>query len=69
MDKIACVTIAEKESARIHPKQWEFVLKSRNWTENEKDSILALLVVEIAYMSDFIKGYEPLWRFEDMTKI
>lgn len=63
------VAYAYNETARIHPKQWEFVLKSRDWSEDEKDSILALLVVEIAHMADFIKDYEPLWSFRDIADV
>ena len=54
------------KKARIHPKQWELVLRSQTWSEDEKDSILALLVVEIAYMADFIKDYKPLWTTDDL---
>lgn len=58
-----------KKTARIHPKQWEFVLVSKDWTETEKDAILALLLIEIAYMSDFIDDYEPLWCLDDISKV
>lgn len=63
MDKINL----ENKEARIHPKQWESVLKSKQWTDDELDTILALLVVEISHMADFIKGYKPMWTIEDCT--
>lgn len=63
------VAYVHAETARIHPKQWEFILKSREWSEDEKDSILALLVVEIAHMADFTKDYEPLWCVDDIAKL
>lgn len=54
------------KKAQVHPKQWELVLRAKDWNEEEKDSILALLVVEIAYMADFIKDYKPLWTIDDL---
>lgn len=54
------------KKTRVHPKQWELVLLAKNWSEDEKDSILALLVTEIAYMADLIKDYTPLWTIDDL---
>lgn len=59
----------KNKEARIYPGDWEFVLKSRDWTEEEKDSILALLVVEIAHMYKFTKGYTPIWKAENLKAV
>lgn len=45
----------------IHPKQWTLVIASREWSEAEKDSILAALAVEMSLISDFAPDYPPFF--------